>query len=96
MSSEANVAYRDRARLVAVLAAVWPSVITYSDPNEPDWAVITIESPKGQLTWHIHQNDLDLMKHVPWVDRYDNRAKWDGHTTDQKNHRLSELARTPS
>ena len=29
MSSEVDAAYRERARLVAVLAAIWPSVITF-------------------------------------------------------------------
>lgn len=91
MSSETpvNAVYRERARLVAVLAALWPSVITFSDPNEPDWAVITIDSPQGQLTWHIHRDDLDVMGNMAWVARDDNRAKWDGHTTDEKYQRLS-------
>ena len=79
------------AQLVAVLAAIWPSVITFSDPNEPDWAVVTIESPKGQLSWHIHRNDLDVVKWIPWVSRDDNRARWDGHTTEQKYDRIAEI-----
>jgi len=79
--------YRERAHLVAYLAAVYPSEIAYSDPAEPNWAVVMIETPQGQLSWHIAPDDMDLFDHVSRNDLY----VWDGHTTEQKYERLRKL-----
>lgn len=89
--------YRERARLVAFLAAIHPAVISFSDPDAPGWAVITIDTPAGQLSWHISAEDLDLFPEglAARVHAEDPRAKWDGHTTEEKYDRLTELtART--
>lgn len=91
-------AYRERARLVAHLAACYPgAVLSFSDPAAPGWAVITIETPAGQMSWHIAAEDLDLFPEtlVARVHAEDPRAKWDGHDTPTKYDRLTELtART--
>lgn len=79
--------YRERASLVAYLAKLFPSTIGLTDPNEPDWTVVTIESPEGQLCWHISVDDLDLFNHV----ERSLDASWDGHTTEEKYERLSRL-----
>jgi hypothetical protein len=42
------------------------------DPAEPDWPVAFIETPKGQISYHLEAHD----------------QVWDGHTTDQKNLRI--------
>lgn len=85
--------YRERAHLVAHLAARpdYPSVLSYSDPDEPEWPVLTVHTPAGQLTWHIAPADLDLFAHVPVVAADDPLARWDGHTTDEKYARLRGL-----
>lgn len=85
--------YRERAHLVAHLAARYPSVLAYSDPAEPDWPVVTVETPAGQLSWHLDPADVDLFEHVPTVTADDPRAAWDGHDTDTKYARLRELTR---
>lgn len=83
--------YRERAHLVAHLAARHPAVLAYSDPAEPEWPVVTIDTPAGQLTWHISPEDADLFGHVPVVPADDPLAQWDGHTTDEKYARLRAL-----
>lgn len=92
-----SAAYRERARLVAFLAALYPAVIAHSDPDAPGWPVITIDTPAGQMSWHLAPDDLDLFPEslAPRVHPEDPRAKWDGHSTDEKHERLVELtART--
>lgn len=81
--------YRERAHLVAHLAALYPSCIGFSDPNEPEWAVVTISLPTGQVTWHVAPNDMDLFGHV----RKDLAAAWDGHSTEEKYERLDKATR---
>lgn len=76
--------YRERAHLVAHLAAVYPSHIGFSDPSAPEWAVVLVSLPTGQATWHISPDDMDLFAHV----RTDPVEAWDGHTTEQKYERL--------
>lgn len=79
-----NAAYRERSHLVAHLAASFPSAIGYHDPNEPDWAVVIVDLPTGQVSWHVSPHDMDLFEQTP-------RAEintWDGHGTEEKYARL--------
>lgn len=79
-----NAAYRERAHLVAHLAASYPSTIGYHDPHEPDWAVVIIDLPTGQVSWHVSPQDMDLFTRV----RHTEISTWDGHTTEEKYARL--------
>ena len=79
-------AYRERAHLVAFLARVYPSVIG-TDPAEPDWPVVYVKTPEGQMSWHISRDDMDLFGHVP----DGGCVTWDGLTTEQKYERLRAL-----
>jgi len=81
--------YRERAYLVADLAADYPSHQGFTDEAEPLWIVVTIESPVGQMTWHISSEDRELFRHVRSTEPSDN--PWDGHTTDEKYERLRQL-----
>ncbi|WP_406501545.1 hypothetical protein OHA04_27400 [Streptomyces sp. NBC_01590] len=81
--------YRERAHLVALLAALHPSHIGHTDPNLPDWAVVTVETPAGQMTWHIAERDMDLFTHVQPTNRI--YRGWDGHTTKEKYARMRDL-----
>lgn len=83
--------YSERAHLVSHLASLFPAVLSYSDADEPDWPVIYIDSPAGQLSWHIAPEDLRLFKHVPIVDPSNPAALWDGHDTEEKYRRLDSL-----
>lgn len=81
--------YRERAHLVAHLASLYPATIGHTDPDEPRWNVVTIETPAGQTSWHIADADADLFDHLWWPGPDD--APWDGHTTDEKYARLRKL-----
>jgi hypothetical protein len=81
--------YRERAHLVAHLAAQHPALIAETDD---DWPIIFIETPAGQLSWHLNRADLDLFGHVERVEEGDERgACWDGHSTAEKYERLRAL-----
>ena len=82
-----DTVYRERAHLVAHLAALYPSTIGHTDPQEPDWAVVTVDTTEGQMSWHISPDDLHLFSHVS----RDNPTAWDGHTTAEKYARLDAL-----
>lgn len=49
------------------------------DPEEPEWPVIYIELPTGQITWHIPQHPIP----------------WDKHTTEEKHARIRQLLTMP-
>lgn len=74
-----NDVYRERAHLVA-----HPSTIGYHDPNEPDWAVVIIDLPTGQASWHVSPDDMDLFGHV----QRSEANTWDGHSTEEKYARI--------
>ena len=69
---------------MAHLASLYPSTIGYHDPSEPDWAVVIVEGPRGQMSWHVAPEDMDLFGHV----RRTEENAWDGHSTELKYERL--------
>lgn len=83
--------YTERARLVALLAALYPSALCANDPNAPAWWVVYIDGPTGQMSWHIAVEDLSLFDHVQRVDAGHPAVWYDGHTTALKHSRLEEL-----
>ena len=85
LSEQLDAVYRERAHLVAHLAAILPAVMA-DDPTDPDWRIVYLDTPSGQWSWHIARSDLDLFAHVP-----DGEATWDGHTTQQKYQRIRDL-----
>ena len=86
--ADMDSAYRERAHLLAYLAATTPvAVLAYSDPAEA-WPVLTVNTVAGQMCWHINPDDLDLFEHVR---RTDSQVTWDGHSTAEKYERLQRL-----
>jgi hypothetical protein len=84
-----DTAHRERAHLVAWLAALHPAVITEApDVDEPGWQIVYITADGSQCSWHIAPRDAELFEHVERVQADDPRAQWDGHTTDQKYTRI--------
>lgn len=85
--------YRERAHLLALLAAVTmhelPVHIGNADPQEPDWPVLTFELPTGQASWHIAPGDVELFRHVRATTLAD--REWDGHSTNEKYERVRAL-----
>ena len=89
--SQLNAVYRERAELIAVLSALYESVIVKgADPEAVDWPVIYINAPTGQLSWHLNPSDLELFSHVDVVTAPDG-PKWDGHDNAEKSQRLQLL-----
>lgn len=90
LEAQLTAAYRERAHLVAFLTVLYPSVIiTDGDPDAPGWALVYVDSPTGQLSWHLSGDDLDLFPHVQRVET--SAVTWDNHTTDEKYARIRQL-----
>ncbi|MFJ4739102.1 hypothetical protein [Streptomyces sp. NPDC088775] len=81
--------YRERAHLLGGYVALFGGVFSHTDEKSPGWPVLYIETPKGQCSWHINPDDLDVFEglKVPFVDDY----PWDGHTTEEKYFRIEAL-----
>lgn len=93
LTAERDGAYRERAHLLALLAALHPSVIAPApDVDEPGWQILYLRIGGKQASWHIAPRDAGLLTHVEHVSADDRRAQWDGHTTDQKYARIGEHA----
>ncbi|MBW7995325.1 MAG: hypothetical protein FVQ81_01890 [Candidatus Glassbacteria bacterium] len=87
-----NSAYSERNKLVAALSKFLPSYLGKHPDSDLDWEddwrwIVFINAPNGQLSWHIHDSELQLFNHLDT----DNNAVWDGHTTEEKYIRLAEL-----
>lgn len=96
---ERDAAYTERNRLVAALARVcmenglsaWLADHQDDPTWDPEWrTIVFIETPQGQMTWHLHDSDVPLFPDLP---RGPNM--WDGHSTEEKYERLAKLAFKP-
>jgi hypothetical protein len=88
LEAELKGVYRERAHLVAFLTSVLPATLAETDPDTPGWPVVTVDTPAGQLSWHIAPEDTDLFGHM---DRTPEGIAWDGHSTEEKYERLHAL-----
>lgn len=79
--------YRERCLYLLGLVNQFGGALSYNDPELPDWPVLYIETPEGQLSRHINADDLELFHHVPVVVDY----PWDGHTRKEYCERLERL-----
>jgi hypothetical protein len=81
--------YDERDQLVAFLSRIFPSYIGPVDDPEPGWNyAVYIETPEGQLSWHVPDRELGLyFRDLRMCDD----ANWDGHTTEEKYRRLSQV-----
>lgn len=86
--SEQDGLYSERARLVAYIASQYPSSLERSDPSPGFEYVVYIETPEGQLSWHVADADLAYF----WATPRDAGRRWDGHTDEEKWLRLQRLA----
>jgi hypothetical protein len=83
-------AYAERNKLVAFISKIYPASLERHDENDKTWEndwrwIVFIDSPCGQVSWHIHDSELPMFAHLP---RGAGR-EWDGHTTEDKYARLS-------
>ena len=82
LRSAKDQAYLERNHLVALLASLFPSGLKQTDiPGwDAEWhGAVYIDFPWGQASWHYHDSQAHLFKHLPPY-----LGEWDGHTTDQK------------
>lgn len=86
--------YSERAALLAFFTTWHPSVISYNAKTQAGYALLYVDTPHGQMTWHIAPNDMHLFNHVEIVPGDDPRAQWDGHTTEDKYRRFNDLLST--
>lgn len=86
--SDLDQVYRERAHLVALLASLWPSTRTFSD--DAGYSVVYVDSPAGQLSWHIHPADAYLFHHVARTGSAPEQL-WDGHSTAEKYRRVASM-----
>jgi hypothetical protein len=87
LEQELRSVYRERAHLVAHLASLYPHSFAHTDSSTPGWPVATVETPVGQLSWHIAPEDTDVFPNAPTT----NGLPWDGHSTEEKYARLQQL-----
>lgn len=91
--AERDGAYRERAQLLALLAALHPSVIAPApDVDEDGWQILYLQIGGKQASWHIAPRDAELYTHVEHVPGDDRRAQWDGHSTEEKYKHIGEHA----
>ncbi|MDV5145902.1 hypothetical protein R1T08_17220 [Streptomyces sp. SBC-4] len=93
---ERDGAYRERARLVALVAgglAEQTVVAPATDVDEPGWQILYATLHGQQCAWHYSPRDADLIEHLEHVPADDPRAQWDGHTTAAKYEHIDYLAR---
>jgi hypothetical protein len=84
--AERDGAYRERAHLVALLAALTPGAVVAPahDVEESGWWIAYLNIGGQQASWHISPRDTDLFAGVEQAGVNDPRAQWDGHTTEEK------------
>lgn len=97
---ERDVAYTERNRLVAALCRLLTECDEYHawlglHPPDPDWdpawrTIVFIDGPTGQMSWHLHDDDVHLFFGLPLE-----ANTWDGHTTTEKYERLAKIGRGP-
>ncbi len=83
--AERDALYADRNRAVQLAAKLAEergyAVGLRVDPNEPDWPVLMIDLPTGQISYHLASGEA-----YPVWDLYE--GEWDGHTNEEKADRI--------
>lgn len=88
-------AYSERNRLVAALSKCFPGRRMRHHDDDVDWEddwrwVVCLDLPTGQVSWHIHDEELHWFDHLPIKPN-----NWDCHSTAVKLDRLAELPYCP-
>lgn len=88
--------YEERNLVVLLLARLagrlgWPVGLKQHDPADTAWedewrTILFIESPAGQLSWHLHDSEKRLVEYVAPYEK-----EWDKHTTEEKYARVRAL-----
>ena len=83
-----NDVYRERNQLVSFLSTQYDSFLFRHEAMEEGFKnLVVIQSPVGQMSWHITDSELGLFTHLIYRTDY----VYDGHTTEEKYERLTKL-----
>lgn len=91
LEEQKDGAYAERNKLVSLLSKMLPAsieqhVMKEGEDWDDDWrAVVFVNLPTGQATWHIHCTEEWMFQHLDSVGN-----KWDGHTTEEKYKRVDD------
>lgn len=88
--TSADLAYAERNRCVALVARMALALGLKAGVRrheggdwEDDWrTVLFIDLPTGQVSWHFHDSELELLEGLPPYE-----GAWDGHDTPTKYER---------
>ena len=87
-SSTLDDAYLDRNMAVQAFALLAQkagyTVGVKEDPKNPEWPILYIDLPTGQVSWHLPRHEIIPL--WPYMPIY--QAEWDGHDTEEKRTRL--------
>lgn len=97
LKSAKDAAYEERNALVAALSKIFPAWRELHSQDDEAWDkdwmnIIYIDSPVGQLSWHIHTKELANFNHLEFREG----SSWDGHTTEEKYRRLAAIQTHPN
>ena len=84
-SSTLDDAYFDRNQAVLAMAKLAMEqgyrVGLLTDPEEPDWPVLMMDLPTGQVGWHLPKEEIVIsFPEYP--------SEWDGHSLEEKRNRM--------
>ena len=91
--SEKNIeeVYADRNALVEAFArALYDQGQRVCYYIHDEWAVINIELPNGQVSWHVRPDPENI---PDWMPERDGTDVFDGHDNERKIERLKKYAR---
>jgi hypothetical protein len=83
--------YRERNLLALALAKHGRNVCFCwkVDPENEDWAIVYIDTSKGQISYHVPRSMVELLLGQSEEYRKNkNEPVWDGHSDKEKNIRL--------
>ena len=89
LKAKVDGVYSERNRLAAAFARMALAAGFKAgkgvDPDETKWPVVYVETPNGQVSWHIASRDADILKGLPdyegqwdktWRARYADWCRW--------------------
>ena len=82
-------AYLERNALFLALCSTGGKSWVAPDPSEPDWMVVFLQLPAGQVSFHIHAREFPDFMRCPFVQA--SGDPWDGHETPEKWRRVLAL-----
>ena len=77
LRAKVDAVYSERNRLAAAFARMALAAGFKAgkgvDPDETKWPVVYVDTPNGQVSWHIAESDQDVLEGLPQYD-----GEWDG------------------